>query len=241
MKNNYDFWKNWKDKTPIEKEAIKSVEKARDLIIKSIPEKELVAIYIKGSFARKEMKKGSDVDVVPIVTKNRYEGDIFEVNSFDVYPSIVVPLSLWELKHNKLNTKSDHQVDLRAKPDILLRKLSDCRLIYGTPLNPKEFKIRTNAQVLKDEIEVLKKGYIPYFEEGEIPFEPLLKEVFWLTEIELINSGKRFQSSFEGIKKAVENKSHIVHLAYKLRKKKTITKFDERAFVRLLMEYLKKC
>ena len=78
---NYDFWKNWKNKTEIEKKAIISVKKARELTINAIPKNKLVAIYIKGSFARREMKKRSDVDMVPIVLEDEYQGKAFSVNS----------------------------------------------------------------------------------------------------------------------------------------------------------------
>jgi hypothetical protein len=119
---NYNFWESWKNKTEIENKAIESVEKARDLVIKSIPKKALVAIYIKGSFARREMKIGSDVDMVPIVTENKFEGPVFGVNDSSIEPVCVVPLSLWELKNNKLCSESDHSPDLRAKPDRFLKK-----------------------------------------------------------------------------------------------------------------------
>ena len=70
-KIEYDFWKKWKRKTTIEKKAIVSIKKSRSLILKSIPKNKIVAIYIKGSFVRREMNKKSDVDIVPIVKYKR--------------------------------------------------------------------------------------------------------------------------------------------------------------------------
>ena len=102
---NYDFWKKWTKKTLIEKNAIKSVINARQYIIAAVPKDKLISIYIKGSFVRREMNKTSDVDMVPIVSENKYQARIFNINNKAIKPVIVVPLSIWELKNNKLWTK----------------------------------------------------------------------------------------------------------------------------------------
>lgn len=232
----YNFWVNWKDKTEIEKKAINSVEKARDLVIKAIPKDNLVAIYIKGSFARREMKKGSDVDMVPIVTENKYQNAVFGVNNPRIKPVVVVPLSLWEFEHNKLWTKSNHKPDLRAKPDRLLKKLRECKLIYGKALNPQNYPIRDDRSTLKDEIKVIKNGYIPFYEKGEIKFDPLLKEVFWLVELEQNVLGKKVDHSFEGIAKSVDDIDHIIHDAFDLRKNPSKNK--EKKFILKLKRHL---
>jgi hypothetical protein len=232
----YDFWKNWKNKTEIEKKAIKSVEIARYLVVNSIPKDKLVAIYIKGSFTRREMKKGSDVDMVPIVAENKYQGAVFGVNSPEIEPVIVVPLSLWEFKHNKLWTKSNRKPDLRAKPDRLLKKIKECKLIYGKPLNPKNYPIRDDKTTLKEEIRIIKNGYIPFYEKREIKFESLLKEVFWLVELEQTVFGKKVKHSFDGITKSVDDVNHIIHDAFDLRKNPSKSK--ENKFILKLKKHL---
>ncbi|PJC01385.1 MAG: hypothetical protein CO073_03685 [Candidatus Komeilibacteria bacterium CG_4_9_14_0_8_um_filter_36_9] len=236
--NNYDFWSEWSDITEIEQRAIESVQKARELIINSVPAETLVAIYIKGSFVRREMKQGSDIDIVPIVNDDKYQKDIFLINTQNIDPAIVVPLSLSEFKNNKLHTKSEFQPDLRAKPDRLLKKLDQCRLIYGDPLTIEDYPIRTDPEVLRDEINTMQKGYIPLYQKGKIFFEPLLKEVFWLTEVELNIAGIEVQHSFFDIANAVKDPSHIIHEAYQFRKN---TKREGQAeFIENLLNYLKK-
>ena len=185
------------------------------------------------------MNKKSDVDIVPIITENKYQGAIFEVNSKEIAPAIVVPLSLEEFKKNKLFTKSHRLIDLRAKPDSLLSKLNECKLIYGKKLNPKKFKIRSRSKALKEEIKVIEKGYIPYYKINNIQFEPLLKEVFWLVELELINKGIKVKGSFIDLARAVKDKSHIIHEAIKLRNYKKITKTQKTKFLTKLKLYLK--
>jgi len=234
---NYDFWKNWKNKTEIEKKAIISVKKARELTINAIPKNKLVAIYIKGSFARREMKKRSDVDMVPIVLEDEYQGKAFSVNSSKINPVFVVPLSIEEFKDNKLHTETDFTPDLRAEPDLFLLKLKDCKLIYGKPLNPKKYPIRNIKDIIKDEINKIKEGYIKSYEKGKIPFDPLLKEVFWLTYWQQIEKGVKVKHSFEGIVNSVKDKKHIIHEAMKFRSG-IYGKRNEKKFISDLKKYL---
>lgn len=235
--NKDNFWENWKNKTNIEKKAISSIIKARELIIKSVPNEVLVSIYIKGSFPRREMKKGSDVDMVPIVTEDKYQENIFSVNGSKINPVMAIPLSIKEFEDNKLHSKTKFKPDLRAEPDLFLLKLKDCKLIYGKALDPKDYPVRTIKQILKDEVNKIKKGYIKAYERGEIDFEPLLKEVFWLTYWEQKNKGKRVKHSFEGIVKSVGDKNHIIHEATKFRKNPKYK--NKKEFILKLKKYLK--
>ena len=233
---NYNFWKTWKNKTAIEKRAIKSVEKARVLVVNAIPKNKLVAIYIKGSFARREIKKESDVDMVPIITENKYQSVIFDVNSSKIHPVIVVPLSLWEFEHNKLWTKNNLKIDLRAKPDRFLKKINEYKLIYGKPIRPNKYSIREDKTALRDEAQIMSEGYIPYYEKGKIKFDPLLKEVFWLIELEQNVKGKKIKHSFEAIARSVKDKNHIIHDAFDIRKHPSKSK--EKKFISKLKKYL---
>ncbi|MBS3162850.1 hypothetical protein J4467_02900 [Candidatus Woesearchaeota archaeon] len=225
-------------KAEIEKSAIIKVEKARELIIKSIPKRELVSIYIKGSFARREMKSGSDVDMVPIVTENKYEGPVFEVNNPSIEPVCVVPLSLWELRNNQLFTNSDHIPDLRAKPDRFLKKINEFKLIYGQALDPSKFLIRNDKEALIEEIEIIKNGYILNYESGLIDFKALLKEVFWLVEMEQNYKGNNVEHSFKGIAEVVKDEKHIINYAYQFRIGQIRGKNEEQNFIRQLRKFL---
>ena len=235
---NHDFWRDWKNKTQIEEKAIVAVEKARAFVINAVPKSALVAIYIKGSFPRREMKKSSDVDIVPIVTENKYEGKVFGVNSREIEPAIVVPLSYWELEHNELYSKNDSAPDLRAKPDRFLKKLRECKLIYGVPLDASKFVIREDKSALEEEIKRVRDGYIPAFESGRIDFSPFLKEVFWLVELEQNVKGNKVEHSFEGILKSVNDKTHIVYDAFKFRTGEYKTDSQKKDFIMKLKRYL---
>lgn len=236
--DNTNFWDSWKDISQIENKAIVSILRAKELIIKSVSEDALIAIYIKGSFITREMNKTSDVDIVPIVTESKFENDIFGVNGLEITPVIVVPLSIEEFKNNQLATKSEESVDLRARPDRFLRMINQCRLIYGTALNPNNYPVRSDLEGYKDEIEIIKNGYIPLFLKGEIDFSPLLKEFFWMTEMELSSNGIQAPHTFRGIAD-VTSTDHLIHEALRLRESDKLDKKSELEFVTRLQESIK--
>ncbi|MFH1315011.1 MAG: hypothetical protein ABIH67_01295 [Candidatus Uhrbacteria bacterium] len=232
----FAFWKDWDNITEIETNAIEKIQLAKNKIINAVPKGQLVAIYIKGSFVRREMKEGSDIDIVPVVTKDCYQESVWETNTPEVLPAIVVPISVEEFVDNELHSETDLAVDLRAKPDSFLRMLDECELIYGQPLNLDNYPIRTDKETLVDEISVIRNGYIPYFESGQVDFDPLLKETFWLIELVQTVNGKRPKYSFEGIAASVDDNDHIVHDALGLRMMGS--KKQRSDFVVKLKEYL---
>jgi len=236
----YNFWEGWKKITVFEKKTITAVIKARDKVINAVPNNKLVAIYIKGSFARREMRKDSDVDMVPIVAENKNEPAVFAVNGPDIEPVMVVPLSLWEFKHNKLHTKGSYTPDLRAEPDLFLKKLCEYKLIYRTPLEPTQYPIREDEQIIKDEIKKIRRGYIPAYNEGKTTFSSMLKEVFWLVEFVQKAKGKEIVHSFKGIAQSVKDKKHIIHKAHQLLMSSRRTKEEEAQFINVLKKYLLK-
>lgn len=233
----HDFWETWKAPTELERKAIAKVAKAREMLMHNIPSEALYSIYIKGSFVRREMRKGSDVDMVPIVTLTRYEAAAFEVNCPAISPVCVVPLSLEELKANKLGTATEIYPDLRAEPDLFLLKLPEHCCIYGKQLNPADYPVRPVSQIVMDEARKIQEGYIPAYMKGAIPFESLLKEVFWLVEWEQTLKGNSVKHSFEGIAASVKDKKHIIHYAAKLRENPDRNR--EKEFISKLGEYLK--
>ena len=66
-----EFWEKWKNKTKTEKELIAKLKKALPIIKKEI--NYIKAIYVKGTFSRRETIKESDVDLVLIFKIQNYE------------------------------------------------------------------------------------------------------------------------------------------------------------------------
>src|SRR3989344_3691702 len=235
---NYDFWKSWKDITSTERKAIEKIVLARQLIIQSLPIEQLVAIYVKGSFVRREMRPESDIDIVPIVVKTSFEGNAFGANIPKIKPAVVVPLSLEEFKANRLLTPSRFSPDLRAEPDLFLMELPNYGLIYGKPLNPRAFPMRDYKRVALDEIDKIRNGYIKAYETGRHAHPPI-KEVFWLTEFYQRFKGMKVNHSFRGILESVNDNKHILHQAYRLKLKgKKSTLKEKRDYLKNLNYYL---
>ena len=237
MDRQFNFWDSWVDITDIERRAIVATIRARDLVIKSVPKEVLVAIYIKGSFVRREMNEQSDVDMVPIVTQTKWESKVFEVNGLEVKPVMVVPLSLEEFAANHLETKSEESIDLRVGPDKFLRMIDKYKLVYGKPLNPDDFPIRTDEEMYFDYKKIIVEGYIPLFLKGEIDFSPLLKEFFWMMEMRMASLEIKVPHTFVGIAKGAKN-DPLVREALRLRQKNLVDRDEQLQFVNRLREWV---
>lgn len=236
---NYDFWSGWENLTEIEKSAIEKTKLARKLLIESVPEEKLVAIYIKGSLTRRETKEGSDIDVVPIVVTDEDKGYAWETNVPEVEPAIIVPMSLEELRDNEDRQEiPEGEYRLACNPDRFLKFIGECKLIHGEPLNPNNFEIRSDEQAYKDEINTIKNNYIPAYLEGKCEFDGLLKEVFWLTELEQTLAGNKPKHSFKDIADSVSDYEHVIHDAYKLRQNKDSANLND--FINKLKLHLDK-
>ena len=146
------FWKNYKNKTSLEERAIKSIERSLDFLFSNLPKKDIVSIYIKGSFVTREMNDRSDVDIVPILRDNNVLNRFRKIrNQYNeqLKPSEFVPISLTELKQNK-NEKSRNP--LRNRPDTFLRDLDYYVWIYGMRIKKSSYPMRGANEIYKDDI-----------------------------------------------------------------------------------------
>ena len=206
------------------------------MLIERMGDGQLVAIYIKGSFVRREMNERSDVDMVPIVTKNIFAKPAWRLNIPELHPVVTTPLSLEEFEQNRLATKDDQPYDFRSKPDSFLRFIKDYKLVYGKAVNPKLYPIRNDNVMFEDELKIIRQ-MVPLLEKGEINFGVTLKEFFWMTEMELAVNGIQVPHTLVGIAKGTD-KDHLVQEALRLRQKGQLDKTTELVFVNKLREYL---
>lgn len=213
---NYDFWTEWENTTDLERRMISTLIEARKRVIQAVPAQALYAIYVKGSFVRRELSENSDIDIVPIVTTDQYQGAVFAVNGPDISPACAIPLSLEEFADNSLHTEGISTPDVRAEPDLFLHRLNRHALIYGQALDPKHYPMRTAQQIVQDEKHKILEGYIPLYQKGALDLSSVLKEVFWLCEWELEAQGKQVPHSFAGILSS-SDKDHPVHYAQEIR------------------------
>jgi len=236
---NYEFWKDWKRKTKLEESAIKSIKMARKIIFYEIPKEQIVAIYAKGSFVRREMNKKSDIDTVTILKESRYLKKLrkLEEKYRDQYePQLQFSgYSLWELKHNK-RTNSGNK--LRASPSRTVQHLKHYKLIYGKQLREEDFHQKPQKEHLRGMLYAFKEIFLPGYKEKKFGFSELAKQIFWLVENEQIWEGKNPPHHWRKLAKSIKDKNHIIHDALRFRLKPTKDKKERAKFIRKLNKYL---
>ena len=209
-----NFWDVWEKKTDLEKKAVNSVLKAKEIILNNISRKNIVAIYVGGSFIRRELNERSDIDTWTIVNDNRLLKRIDSL--YEKYKDVMRPqlgmagLSLWEFKNGRRYGKSTRP---RANTSRFVKKIPDYKLIFGKALNPDDFPIRTNAEDLEGLIKAFTKEFIPLFESGKFGFQELIKQVFWLIEAEQKSIGNKNVDSWKAFEESITGKDHIIHTA----------------------------
>ncbi len=236
-----EFWKDWKRKTKLEEAGIQSLKSAKKIILKEIPKKEIIAIYVKGSFVRREMNRKSDVDTVTVLRTSKHlpKIKILEENYRKEFkPQIqLVAYSLWELKTGK---KSKTRKKLSASTSRFVKHIPYHKLIYGNPLNMGDLHVGDDKGALKGMIGVFRKYFLPGYKAKKMGFSEIVKQVFWLVENEQKAKGKKPPHNWKKLAKSINEKDHIIHDALRFRLKPTKDKKKRAAFVRKLKKYLDK-
>jgi predicted nucleotidyltransferase len=236
-----EFWKSWKRKTKREEAGIKTLKKGLKLLRKNIPKKEIISIYVKGSFVRREMNKRSDVDTFTVLKSSKGLNKLrqLEKKYRDAFkPQIQFSgYSMWEIKNNKRVASGKKA---RASPSRAIEHLEHYKLVYGKPLKKEELTSSTDKERLKGMVGAFNRIFIPGYNEGKIGFAEIIKQVFWITENEQKVIGKNPPHSFKKLSRSIKDKNHIIHDALKYRKKKTKDKRKRAAFIKKLKKYLEK-
>ncbi|MFA5176197.1 MAG: nucleotidyltransferase domain-containing protein [Candidatus Nanoarchaeia archaeon] len=235
---NYEFWKNWKNKTEREKRAIYSIKKAEQVLFENIPKNKIYAIYIKGSFVRREMNEKSDVDIIPITYDNKTLEKIkkLEETIGQLYkPSELLPHSLKEFEAGKRYLKYKTP---KGGVDMTLRDLYRYKLIYGKPIDIQKYPMRTDLQFLIGQINAFKDIFIPNFKEKKMGFSELVKQTTFLVEKEQRIRGIEPPESWKELAKSIKNKNHIIHDVLKLRLNPTKDNKKREKFLRKLNKYI---
>ena len=236
---NYEFWKDWKRKTKLEESAIKSLKTARKIILQNIPKDEVVSIYAKGSFVRRELNKKSDVDTSTIVKHSKWLKKLKQLqkkyrNKYELKLDFT-GYSLWELKNNKKAKigKAD-----RPAPSRAVQHLEHYKLIYGKSLKKEEFYQGDDKKRIKAMINVFRTLFLPGYKEKKFGFSDIIKQTFWLVENEQKARGKNPPHHFGKMAKFIKDDKHIIHDVVKFRKKPTKDKKERSKFIKKLNKYL---
>tara|TARA_Y100000310_G_C20622970_1_gene784330 strand:- start:34 stop:828 length:795 start_codon:yes stop_codon:yes gene_type:complete len=245
MKENYtmksEFWKDWKRKSKLEIEGIKSLKAAKKIILENIPREEIIAIYVKGSFVRREMNKESDVDTFTILRQSKFLKKLkrLEEKYRDVYnPKIQFSgYSLWELKHNK---RTNSGKKLRASPSRAVRHLEHYKIIYGKTMKKDGLNQGPAKGHLRGMVFAFRNIFLPGYNAKKFGFSEIVKQVFWLVENEEMWKGKNPPHSWKNLARSIKDKSHIVHDALKFRLHPSKDKKERARFIKKLNRYLLK-
>ncbi|MBN2053176.1 nucleotidyltransferase domain-containing protein [Candidatus Woesearchaeota archaeon] len=234
----YYFWECWGRKTNLEEAAIKSCKVGRKIILESIPREQIISIYIRGSFARRELDWKSDIDFMVILKKSHYlkklkQLDLSYKDKF--HPLIEIKgYSLWELKTGK---RVKYSVSA-TPPYRTVKHLPELKLIYGKDLSKNNFFSRSDIEDLKALVNAFRTIFVPRYNENKMSFRDLVKQTFWLSELEQKVNGENPPHNWKNLNKFIKDYNHIVHDAFKYRIKPTAEKKEKAKYLKKLKRYL---
>lgn len=226
------------DFVELNKRAEISIQKAKELILESIPNESIVSIYVKGSFAQDELLPDSDVDIVVILKDEEYLPAIYELT--EKYGNSTNPpfqVVAYTMKELETGEKAINRTKNTTAVSRFVKHIDFLPLIYGTKPKEKLFT-RTDEKDLSINISNFRNQYIPEYKKGKFSFKSLVKQVFWLVEAEQRFKGLNIGYSWQKLADSINDPNHIIHLAIKYRKQNEISKNEEKDFLKKLEEYL---
>jgi predicted nucleotidyltransferase len=215
-----------------------SAQKAKELILREIPNEEIISIYIKGSLARQELNADSDVDIVVILKTDKYFPQLYmlsdDSSNTAEFPFQIVGYSLEELKTGVWSKN-------RSRPtspiSTFVKHLDHLPLMYGVKPGDKLFT-RTDLKDLQALLTAMRDKFIPEYNDGKFEFKDLIKQTIWLTEREQRALGHKPDYSWKKLADLVDNDEHIIHKALKLRSQNIISEKDREDFLIELKKYI---
>lgn len=236
------FWSDWKKLSKLEKEGAKSILYAKKIILEHIPKNEILAIYVKGSFVRREMNKHSDVDTFTVLKHSKYVSMMKNLEKKfrkTIHPPIQISsMSLWELKNNK---RSVVRRGISTSPAAISTHLKHYKLIYGKEIDTSTFEMGSKKGRLIGMVKVFNEMFLPQYYEGKFHKHELIKQIFWLVEREQVFLGKEPPYSWRGLAKMIKDKNHIIHDTKKIYfDKKTKSSEEMKKLIIKLIVHLKK-
>ena len=215
-----------------------SISKAKEIILKSIPNDEIQAIYIKGSYVQGEMQPDSDVDIVVILKNDKYLPALYELTQ--KYGKIVNPpfqIVAYTMEELQTGRWSPIRTKNATTISAFVKHFDQFPLIYGSKPNGQLFT-RTDIKDLTALISAFEKNFLPDFEKGTFKFNEIVKSVLWLAEREQRALGLKPDYSWQKLSDSIKDENHIMHLALKLRRQKEISNDEQDEFMKKLENYL---
>ena len=236
-----EFYKDWKKLTKQEEEAVKALKKGKKIVLENIPKQEIIAIYAKGSFIRREMKKGSDVDLFVVLKTKKYTKKLNKLskeakNNSEPKINIGSGYTLWELQRGKKLKQREN----KPNPPRIVKHLPHYKLLYGRDVTKLKLFHKDDKLLLKGLIKTFQGYFLPGYKKKEISFSELVKQVFWLVDFEQRALGKNPLHSWKKLKRLIKDEKHIIHDTYRYRQNKPKDKQLREKYIRNLKRYLDK-
>jgi predicted nucleotidyltransferase len=215
-----------------------TLQKAKELILHTIPNDEIISIYVKGSFVQGELLPSSDVDVVVILKSEEYLPTIYDLTKqYGDQSDPPFQIVCYTLKELKTGEKASNRIRNTTAVSRFVKHIDSLPLIYGTKPEGKLFT-RTDEKDLSISIKNFTDRFIPEYKEGKFGFKELVKQVLWLIEGEQRLKQKNIGYSWQKLADSISDQNHIIHSAFKYRKQNDISKTEKDEFLRKLEEHL---
>ena len=215
-----------------------SISEAKETVLKFIPNDEIISIYIKGSYVQHELQPDSDVDVVVILKSEEYLSAVYELTekfgNTTKPPFQIVAYTLDELQTGRLSSKRTRNPTTIS---VFVKHMDQLPFLYGSKPEGRLFT-RTDVKDLTALISAFDKRFLPDFNNGKFKFSEVVKQVMWLTEREQRALGVIPDYSWQKLANSIDDESHIIHLALKLRKQIEVSKEERTIFMEKLNSYL---
>jgi predicted nucleotidyltransferase len=224
----------------LKEQAEVSLSKAKNLILASIPNEEIISIYVKGSYVQDALRPDSDVDVVVILKTEEYLPAVYklteEFGNTTNPPFQAVAYTLRELQTGE---KASNRTVKSTSISPFVKHLDQLPLLYGSKPEGTLFT-RTDIKDLTAFISAFEKMFLPDFEKGTFTFAQVVKQVLWLAEREQRALGIIPDYSWQKLADSIEDKNHIIHSALAFRRRHGKISNDEKdVFMSALKEYLR--
>lgn len=237
---NYTFWNSWKKKSVTEKRYIDALQRSLKWLKEQPFAKDILAVYVKGSFAYRELNDKSDIDLVPIMKDEKSLNLLREIrnrNKDILKPVDILPFALGELEQNKYF--KEPLPGTKGKPDQFTLLLSEHKIVYGKPLNSKGWKVRSDQKIYEALRDVIRDTQLPMYERRDFAFSQLIKQVMHLIWWEERLQGKKILSSWNAMNKSLpEHKLLQQTIRFRLHPTKD-NKMREK-YITQVKEYLEK-
>ena len=221
--------------------AKKSLEKAKEIILQNLPTKNIISIYVGGSYIRDEMTDKSDVDTWTIVDDNSlmepFEKLAEQVRNTTNPPISLAILSLWELENDKIFNSSNKP---KGRPSRFTKMVPYYKLLYGNPLNIRNLPVKSDKYDFVGLIKAFRNEFLPRYYQQKFGFNELINQLFWVIWFEQRLKGNDVGYSWKKLDETIKDPQHIIHKTWYYRNNHTTDEKKRAEFVKDLEEYLGK-